>query len=102
MYNDTSTWKAVAFLQKCENELLDFQYKVHFGQDGLPDAIMFMTAAMRKNLIRYGHMMFLDAQMCAFKQLCSPYIGIIEINNLNLICFCCETIGIGETLEMYV
>ena len=102
MHNDTTTWKAVAFLQKCEIDLPDFQYKVHFGFDGLPDAIMFMTAAMRKNLIRFGHMMFLDAQMRAFNQLCWPYIGIVLINNLNRICLCCEAIVIGETLEIYV
>ena len=66
MHNDTSTWKAVAFLQKFEKELPDFQYKVHFGPDGFPDAIMSTTAVMRKNLICYGHMMLLDAQMRAF------------------------------------
>ena len=48
MHNNTSTWEAVAFLKKCEKELPDFQYKVHFGPDGLPDAIMSMTAAMRR------------------------------------------------------
>ena len=57
-----------------EKELPDFQYNVHVGPDGLPDAIMFMTAAMRKNLICYGLMMFLDAKMRAFNQLCWPYI----------------------------
>ena len=101
MHNDTSTWKAVAFLQKCEEDLSDFRYKVYFGPDGLLDAIMFMTAAMRNNLIRYGHMMLLDAQMRAFNQLCRPYTGIVFENNLNCICLCCKTIVIGVPLEMY-
>ena len=63
---------------------------------------MFMAAAMRKNLICYGHMMFLDAQMRAFNQLCWSYIGIVVINNLNRICLCCEAIVIQEILEVYV
>ena len=74
---------------------------VHYGPDRLPDAIMHMTSEMMNNLIRYGDIMHLDAQIRAFNQMCWHYIGIVLINNLKMICICCEIIFIGETLDMY-
>ena len=102
MINDTTTWKALAFLEECKKRLPNFHYAVHYGTDNLPDAIMYMTSEMINNLIRYGDIMHLDAQMRAFNKMCWPYIGIVLINNLKMICLCCEAIVIGETLDMYV
>ena len=90
-----------SFLEECKKRPPNFHYAVHYGTDNLPDAIMYMTSEMINNLIRYGDIMHLDAQMRAFNKMCWPYIGIVLINNLKMICLCCEAIVIGETLDMH-
>ena len=75
---------------------------VHYGPDRKPGAVIYMISETINNLIRYENIMHLDAQMRAFNQICWPYIGIALINNLKMICLCCEAIVIGETLDMYV
>ena len=60
-----------------------------------------MTSQMRTNLIRYGDILFLDAQKRPFNQVGWPYIGIAVRNNMNQVCVCCEAIVIGETIAMY-
>ena len=102
MKNDTTTWKALVFLEEYEKRLPNFHYVVHYVPDSLPDTIMYMTSEMINNLIRYEDIMHLDAQMRAFNQMCWHYIRIVLMNNLKMICLCCEAIVIGETLDMYV
>ena len=60
-----------------------------------------MTTEMKLNLIRYGYVLYLDAQKRPFNKVGWPYIGIVVLNNMNEVCVCCEVICIGETIAMY-
>ena len=91
MYNenvssDATLWKLISFSKKCKRDLPGFDFDVHYSEDRYPDAIMFMTAEMKRNLIRYGDIMFLDAQNDGFNQLGWPYIGNIVHNNNHIVC----------------
>ena len=101
MNSDGSTWKVLSYLQRCKRELPGFDYEIHYAEDGHPDGIMYMTAQMKNNLIRYGHIMYLDSQKRAFNKLGWPYIGISLHNNNLRVCVCCEAIVNGETIVMY-
>ena len=101
MLNDDTTWKALSYLQKCKNELPGFDYQIHYAKDGKPDGLMHMTLEMKHNLLRYGDVMFLDAQMRAFNKLGWPYVGLSLRNNDNQVCVCCEGILNGETNDFY-
>ena len=102
MNSDVTTWKLVSFLQTCKRELPGFDYEIHYAQDGYPDGIMFMTAQMKNNLMRYGDIMFLDSQNNSFNKIGWPYIGIALHNNTHKVCVCCESIVNAEKLEMYI
>ena len=101
MVNDDATWTALSYLQECKNTLPGFDYQIHYGLDGLPDCIVYITSEMRSNLLRYGDIFFLDAQKRAFNAMGWPYIGIALFNNEMMVCICCEAICQIETIEMY-
>ena len=58
LHNDKDTWKVVAYLEKLKSEMYGFDFKIHYNNDCLPDVIVFMTFAMRNNLIRFGDIFF--------------------------------------------
>ena len=62
MQSGTQTWKALAYLNKLKRELVGFDYRIHYNSEGLPDAIVWMTLQMKKNLLQYGDILFLDCQ----------------------------------------
>ena len=99
MVNDDATWTALSYLQECKNTLPDFDYQIHYGLDGLPDCIMYITSEMRSNLLRYGDIFFLDAQKRAFNATGWPYIGMALFNNKMMVCVCCEAICQSEQLK---
>ena len=68
MHNDPDSWTAVSFLEKMKVEQHNFDFKIHYGVDGRPDAILYMTAQMKLNLIRYGYVLYLDAQKRPFNK----------------------------------
>ena len=63
---------------------------------------MFMTPRNRYNLIRFGNIIFLDAQKRQMNEFCWPYIGPVIKNGENKVGTVCESIVTGETLSFYV
>ena len=47
MKEDPSTWTAIQFLRKCKSEVPGFDYRLSYGVDGKPTAVMYMTPRMR-------------------------------------------------------
>ena len=68
--NGTSSWKALAFLRKIKFEEEGFDFRIHFNDDHVPDGIVWMTKAMRKSLVRYGDIIFLDVKKRQHNKLC--------------------------------
>ena len=101
MLNDDNVWTALSYLQKCKNELPGFDYQIHYAKDGKPDGLMYMTLEMKWNLLRYGDILFIDAQMRAFNKIGWPYSGLALRNSENKVCLGCEGILSGETTAFY-
>jgi hypothetical protein len=60
---DYTSWTATQFLES----LQQIVFSVWFDSQGLPDAYLCMTPRMRSGLIRFGDVMFLDAQQHQFR-----------------------------------
>ena len=85
LHNDSNSWKAISYLEKLKLQMTGFDFKIHYNKDDLPDAIVYMTHGMRRNLIRFGDVLFLDSQKRQFNKLGWPYIGpAIMTNNIQL------------------
>ena len=59
---------------------------IRFNEDDIPDAIVYISSAMRENLIRYGDILFLGTQKKQCTKMCWPYIAPVVLNNENEIC----------------
>ena len=101
MQNGTTTWHALGFLRKMQSIQPGLSYRLRYDENQLPDAIMWMTPDMKNNLIRYGDVMFLDAQKNEYNHFGWPYIGITLMNGSNRICVCTEAIVTSEDLNVY-
>ncbi len=62
MEQDSNTWSAIQFLKECKNTVEGFGYRIIYSAQGVPTALLYMTARMRYCLLRYGNIMFLDGQ----------------------------------------
>ena len=62
MEQDSNTWSAIQFLKECKNTVEGFDYRIIYSAQGVPTALLYMTARMRYCLLRYGNIMFLDGQ----------------------------------------
>jgi len=62
MQEGGSTWVALKFLDKLKVSLPNFDYDMKRSIDGLPEGIVWMTPEMKKNILRYGRVLFLDGQ----------------------------------------
>ena len=45
-----------------KTKLTDFDIRIWFNEEDLPIGIVWITCEMRKHLLQYGDIMFLDAQ----------------------------------------
>ena len=64
-----------------------------------PIALVFMTAGNRKNLLRYPHLLFTDAQNREHNRYGWPYIGLL-VKDMNMkTALTCEAVGITEDLD---
>ena len=69
MKEDQLTWTAIQFLRKFKTEVDGFDYRLSYGLDGKPTAVIYMTPRMRYNLVRHGNIMFLDSKKRQYNRL---------------------------------
>ena len=101
MENDSNTWSALQFLNQCKKTINGFDFRILRGKAGNPTALLYMTSRMRYNLIRYGNIIFLDAQKRKYNTLNWPYIGPVIKNSDNRIGVTCEAIVTSEDNDTY-
>ena len=99
--NVSDTLKAVSYLDDIKLKMYGFDFKIHYNNDRLPDAIVFMIHGMRQNLVRYGNVLFLDSQKRQFNKTGWPYIGPAIMTNDNKVGVTSESIVLIESIEMY-
>jgi hypothetical protein len=95
-------WMAVSFLKKMEESTPGFQHRVKYDVNGIPEGVMYMTPRMRKDLIRYSDLLFLDAQARQFNSSGFPYISPCVTDNENKVAQVAEAIVIEEETDVYV
>jgi hypothetical protein len=72
---DSTSWKAIQFLESLQQTIPGFVFIVWFDSQGLPDAFMYMTPRMHSDLVCFGDVLFLDAHQRQFNILGFPYIS---------------------------
>ena len=101
LQGDKSIWSAIRYLEIQQEEIKGFVFSVKRNKEGYPSAIMYMTPRMRQNCIRFGDVLFLDAQQRQFNSSGFPYISPCMVDEEGNVCQGCEAIVVEETLDMY-
>ena len=96
-----ASWKAKACLKKLKKTLNGFDYRIHFNDEGNPDAIIWMTLHMRKQLCQYSSILSLDSQNRQFNKLGWPYIAPAIKTANNKVGVTAESIVLVEDTAMY-
>jgi hypothetical protein len=93
---DSTSWKAIRFLESLEQMIRGFVLSVRFDSQGLPDAFMYMY------LVQFGDVFFLDAQQRQFNSLGFLYISPGLHDDKGKIAQRAKFMAIGESHEVYV
>lgn len=62
MQEGSSTWDALAFLEELRSNNPGFDFRLSREDNGRPDGLCWMTSEMRRDLLRFGDLLHLDAQ----------------------------------------
>jgi hypothetical protein len=89
------------FLDELKDILPGFDYQMKQSADGYPEGLVWMTPEMEKNLIRYGHIIFLDGQKRQYNQMNWPYVGPALKDNEMKVCLGAESIVVEKSLKIY-
>ena len=98
---DTLTWTAICLLEDNAMKIKGFAFSIKRDSKGLPCAIMYMTPRMRHDAIRFGDVIFLDAQQRQFNSSGFPYISPCMFDDEGRVAQGCEFIVIKESINMY-
>ena len=100
MKSGIDTWKTLAYLKKMKQKCVGFGFHMHFDEVDTPDAIVWITLTMRRNLLQYDDILFLDTQKIQYNKICWPYIGPVMRTSKNKIRCISESIVINEENDM--
>ena len=81
--------------------LTAFDFRIRFNDEKLPIGLVWITYTMRQRLLKYGHVLFLDAQKRQYNKLCWPYIGPTIKTSENTVRVIVESVVISEDIETY-
>ena len=101
MQNGSESWKALALLKEMRSQLTGFDFRIRLGDDKIPTALVWITYTMRKHLLQYGDVLFLDSQKRQYNKLCWPYIGPTIKTSENRIRVVAESVVLTEDLATY-
>ena len=87
------------YLKVVSSESKGFKHRLGIGNDGVTNAIFWISSAMRSNFEIFGSCIFVDATKRELNALKWPYFSITMKNELNKICAACEALIISEINE---
>ena len=94
-------WDAITYLKQVQELNPNLHYRVKYDLNNRPEAICWMFPDMHQHFLRYGDILFLDAQKRDMNKPGWPYIGPVVKDNENKIRLVTECICISESMEMY-
>ena len=101
MSNGSESWKALAHLNELKKTLTGFDFRIRFNKENLPVVIVWITLQMRKQLLQFGDIVFLDSQKRQYNKICGPYIGPVIRTGKNKVRVVAESVVISEDLDSY-
>jgi hypothetical protein len=101
MQEDSGTWDALRYLDLIKGRHPGFDFRIKLDSHGRPEAIMWMFPHQRRNLLRFGHNLFLDGQKRQYNTYGWPYIGPVVKDAEMMVQTCAESICIEESNRIY-
>ena len=101
MQDSGEGWNVIKILSKVEEENTGFCYCIWFDSNDKPIGICWMSSNMKKRLLRYGDIIFLDAQKRQYNKHGWVYIGPCVRDNNNRTCTVIECLCIEESIDSY-
>ena len=103
MQEGPDIWDALALLNKYKqmNPGLDYRVRYH-PVSSKPEAVCWVLPEMKQDAIRYGNLLFLDAQKRDMNSPGWPYIAPCVKDNENKVRVIAECLCISESIENYV
>ncbi len=98
---DSSTWKAIRYLEENKKLYPGFDFRVKYSSDGTPEGLIWMTTKMRENLLRYGDVLCLDMQARQFNSSGFPYCSPIGVSSEKQNAQTSEALGVEERLWVW-
>lgn len=101
MQEGGTTWDCIRFLDTLKEENPGFSYTIKTSLEGRPCALAWMTAEMKKDLIRFGDILFLDSQKRQYNVANWPYIAPVVKDENMKVRVACESICCEESHKLY-
>ncbi len=98
MQDTGQMWDVINLLSRCDE--VDFRISRDIDT-GRPNGIVWITSAMKKRLIRYGRLLFLDFQKRQYNKVNWPYLGPVVIDSDMQIAVIAESLFVCECLDGY-
>ena len=94
-------WKIQLFLENLKKADPLFDYRICVDQDGAPTGVLWMTAKMKRDFLRYGDFMSLDAMKRQLNKLYWCYVGPCGYDNNNRLAQFSECLCVEESFDGY-
>lgn len=101
MQEGGETWDAIKLLEDAARTTNGFVFRVRRNNDGRPIGILWMTATMRRNAVRFGDILFLDAQKRQMNLSGWPYIALVIKTSEHKIGLIAEGLHVEESIDAY-
>lgn len=101
MQEGGSTWDCIRFLDTLKEANPGFDYILKKTTEGRPCALAWMTTEMKKDLVRFGNILFLDSQKRQYNVANWPYIAPVVKDENMKVRVACESICCEESHNLY-
>ena len=78
-----------------------FVYAIALDAAGTANGVIWMTATMRDNVVRFGSFIPLDTMKRGINKWLWPYMAIVMYNELSMICLACKSMMLAERTQAY-
>ena len=96
-----SMWNVESYLIRCTKQLSGFDYRIWRSDEGRPLGIVWMTEMMKKRLLRFGTVLFVDYMKRKYNKESWPYCGPVILDGNNEIGVVGESLNLSESLDGY-
>ena len=103
LQNEGAMWNMESYFIRCKRELPDFDYRTIWRShlNGRPLGIVWVTEMMKKRLLRFGTVLFVDYMKRKYNKESWPYCGPVILDGNNEIGVVGESLNLSESLDGY-